>query len=127
MTDDSLSQTFNSRLRRTILIADWCRIIEQMSAEELTKFRDKPLFKVNAIAEEYGCELSSITWDKFVDVRFMKRYDPHKVMWNMLVDRDFFADPPELEALLRAMLPKQVGSANDRNTIREYFGPAAGN
>ena len=127
MSKDSLSQTFNSQVRRTILTADWCRIIEDLTAEELDKFPDNPLFMINEIAEEFGCELSSVKWDKFVDIRFVKRYGPHKIMWNMMVDWNFRADPPEMETLLRAMLPKQVGMANDKNTIREYFGPAGSN
>ena len=122
---DSLSRTFNSRIRQSILKTDWCRIVEQLTAEELLKFSGNPLFVVNAIAEEFGCELSSVGWDKFVGVRFVKRYGRNKVILKVLVNRDLFADPPQLEALLRATLPKRVAVANDKNTIREYFGPAA--
>jgi len=108
MTKDGLSQNFNSQVRRTILTADWCRIIEDMTAEELNKFPDNPLFMINATAEEYGCELSSVKWDKFVDVRFVKRYGSHKIIWNMMVDCNFLADPPEMETLLRATLPNRL-------------------
>ena len=125
MIKDSHSQTFNSRIRLSILKADWRRIVEQLTAEELPKFSDNPLFAVNAIAEEFGCELSSVSWEKFVEFRFVKRYGRDKVILKVLVNRDLFADPPQLEALLRATLPKRVAVANDKNTIREYFGPAA--
>jgi hypothetical protein len=127
MIADSLSRTFNSRMRLSILKADWRRIVKRMSAEELGRFPDNPLFAINAIAAEFGCELSSVGWGKSVEVRFVKHYGPNKVMWKVSVDRRLFADLPGLEALLRAMLLRQVAAANDRNTILQYFGPAAGN
>ena len=125
MIQDSPSQAFNSRMRLSILKADWRRIVEQLTAEELLKFSDNPLFVVNGIAEEFGCELSSVRCEKCVEFRFVKRYGRNKVIMNVLVNRDLFADPPQLEALLRATLPARVAVANDKNTIREYFGPAA--
>ena len=125
MIKNSLSDTFNSRIRLSILKADWCRIVEQLTAEELLKFSDNPLFVINAIAEEFGCELSSVSWEKIVDVRFVKRYGRNKVILKVLVNRDLFADPQQLEVLLRATLPKRIAETNDKNTIREYFGPAA--
>lgn len=125
MIKDSHSQTFNSRIRHSNLKADWRRIVEQLAAEELLKFSDNPLIVINAIAEEFGCELSSVNWDKFVELRFVKRYGRDKVMLKILVNRDLFPDPTQLEALLRTTLPKRIAVANDKNTIREYFGPAA--
>ena len=80
---------------------------------------------ISGIAEKFGCELSSVRCEKCVEFRFVKRYGRNKMIMNVLVNRDLFADPPQLEALLRATLPARVAVANDKNTIREYFGPAA--
>jgi hypothetical protein len=125
MIKDSNGQTFDRKIRRSILEADWCRIAEQLTAEELSGFSDNPLFVINAIAEEFGCELSSVSLEKFVDIRFLRRYGRDKTILKVTVNRKMFADPPRLEALLRTSLPKRVAVANDKNTIREYFGPAA--
>jgi len=127
MIEESHSRTFNGRIRRAMLEADWRRIAGGLTAEERRNYADNPLLAVNATAEEFGCELSSIGWSKSVEVRFVKHYGLNKVMWKVYIDRRQFADPPRLDALLRAMLPRQVATANDRNTILEYFGPAAGN
>lgn len=126
MIKGNLSQTFNSRLRLSTLESDWHRIARQMSPVELLKFPDNPLFAINAIAEEFGCELSSVRSELLVDLRFVKRYGRNKMMWTMTVDHDLFADWEGLEALLRTALPGQVAMANDRNTIHDYFGPASG-
>lgn len=129
MIKDSLSQsqsqTFNSRIRLSILAADWRRIAEQMSAEDARKFSGNPLFAIKAVAEELGCDLSSVSWGKTVALSFVKHDGRSKVMWKVLVDRPLFTDPTRLETLLRATLPRQIAVAADKNTIREYFGPAA--
>ena len=127
MIDHNLGRTFKSRIRTAILEADWRRIAGQMSAAELGRYSDNPLLAVNATARDFGCELSSVGWSKTVELRFVKHYGQNKVMWKVSVDRRLFADLPRLEGLLRALLPRQVATANDKNTILEYFGPAAGN
>lgn len=127
MIKDNHSQSFSSRLRLTALMADWERLADQLTAEELLKFSGNPLLAINAIAEEVGCELSSVGLEKSVELRFVRRYGCNKVMLNIRIDRDLFSDPSLLEEMLRAMLPKQVAVANDKNTILEYFGPAASN
>lgn len=125
MIQDSLDDMFSSRIRQSILNADWLRIVEQLTADELLKLPDNPLFAINALAEEFGCELSSVSLIKIVEICFVKRYERNKMIMQMLVDRDVFVDPPQLEGFLRAELPKQVAVATDKNTIRVYFGPAA--
>jgi hypothetical protein len=125
MTQDSLDDMFNSRIRQSILNADWLRIVEQLTADELLKLPDNPLFAINAIAEEFGCELSSVSWKNLVEICFVKRYERNKMILKILVNRELFCDPPQLEGLLRTKLPKKVARANDKKTIRLYFGPAA--
>lgn len=126
MSNGSPSETFNTKMRLSILESDWHRFAAQLSPVDLLKFPDNPLFAINAIAEEYGCELSSVGWETLVELRFVKRYGRNKVMWTIKVDHDLFADLQGIEALLRITLPGNVGVANDMNTIREYFGPASG-
>ena len=125
MIKEAQSGTFNSRIRHAILEADWRRIARQLSERERRAFPDNPLFAVNAIAREYGCDLSSVRWNDCVEICFLRHYRWNKVMWTVPVDREIFADLVILEAMLRAMLPGHVAAANDKNTIREYFGPAA--
>ena len=125
MIEHSLSQQFNSRVRQSILKADWFRVVENLTAEELQQFPDNPLFRLNGVAGEFGCELSSVRWEDLLELRFVRHYGYNKELWTITVNRDVCTNPAQLEEMLRAMLPGQVAAANDRNTIREYFGPAA--
>jgi len=125
MIKDSRTQMINSRIRLSILESDWRRMLDRMTAEEARQFSGNPLLAIRATAEELRCDLSSVSWGKTVTLRFVKHDGRNKVMWKLLVDRTLFADRKRLDSLLRATLPRQVAVAADKNTIREYFGPAA--